>query len=95
MSIWGCFNSSDSRSQQSSTVSEGRVQLVVPRDVSPKCLRLAGWLRRLTVSRSQLPDVVRYVERQREHHRLQAFQEEYRALLDRHGIDYDERYLWG
>jgi putative transposase len=48
-----------------------------------------------TVSKSQLPDVVRYVERQREHHRLQTFQEEYRALLDRHGIDYDERYLWG
>ena len=48
-----------------------------------------------TVNKSQLPDVVRYVERQREHHRLQTFQEEYRTLLDRHGIDYDERYLWG
>jgi hypothetical protein len=47
------------------------------------------------VSKSQLPDVIRYVEAQREHHRRQAFQEEYRTLLDRHGIDYDERYLWG
>ena len=33
-----------------------------------------------TVSKSQLPDVIRYVERQREHHRLQTFQEEYLAL---------------
>ena len=48
-----------------------------------------------TVSKSQLPDVLRYVEGQREHHRRQTFQEEYRALLDRHGIDYDEKYLWG
>jgi len=39
--------------------------------------------------------VIRYVEGQREHHRRQTFQEEYRALLDKHGIDYDERYLWG
>lgn len=23
-----------------------------------------------------------------------TYQEEYRALLDRHGIEYDERYLW-
>ncbi|MCI0625543.1 MAG: transposase, partial [Acidobacteria bacterium] len=46
-----------------------------------------------TVSKSQLPDVIRYLERQREHHRGQTFQEEYRALLERHGIDYDERYL--
>ena len=48
-----------------------------------------------TVSKSQLPDVIRYVEAQREHHSQQTFQEEYRALLDKHGTDYDERYLWG
>jgi putative transposase len=48
-----------------------------------------------TVSKSQLPDVIRYVEAQSERHRRQTFQREYRALLDRHGIDYDERYLWG
>jgi putative transposase len=48
-----------------------------------------------TVSKSQLPEVIRYVERQREHHRRQTFQAEYRGLLDRHGVDYDERYLWG
>ena len=48
-----------------------------------------------TVSKSQLLDVIRYVEARREHHRRQTFQEEYRALLDKHGIDYDERYPWG
>jgi REP element-mobilizing transposase RayT len=48
-----------------------------------------------TVSKSNLPEVITYVETQREHHRSKTFQEEFRALLDRHGIEYDERYLWG
>ena len=48
-----------------------------------------------TVSKSNLPEVIQYVEGQREHHRKKTFQEEYRALLDKHGVKYDERYLWG
>ena len=47
------------------------------------------------VSKSGLPEVIRYVETQRERHRARTFQEEYRALLDKHQINYDERYLWG
>lgn len=47
-----------------------------------------------TVSKSAVPDVSAYIENQREHHRVRTYQEEYRALLDRHGIEYDERYLW-
>jgi hypothetical protein len=31
---------------------------------------------------------------QREHRRLRTPQEEYRALLDRHEIQYGEQYLW-
>ena len=46
------------------------------------------------VSKSQLGEVEDYIHQQREHHRLKTFQEEYRAFLDRHGIAYDERYLW-
>ena len=47
-----------------------------------------------TVSKSNLSEVEQYVRNQREHHRVHTFQEEYRAMLDRHGIAYDERYLW-
>jgi putative transposase len=47
-----------------------------------------------TVSKSQLPDVIRYIQTQREHHRKKTFQEEYLKLLRLHGIQYDERYLW-
>jgi hypothetical protein len=48
-----------------------------------------------TVSKSNLPSVIEYIQGQREHHRTKSFQEEYRALLERHGIEFDERYIWG
>jgi putative transposase len=48
-----------------------------------------------TVSKSNIPEVVRYIQNQREHHRKKTFQEEYRELLEKHGIEYDERYIWG
>jgi REP element-mobilizing transposase RayT len=48
-----------------------------------------------TVSKSQLPDVIHYVAQQREHHKTRTFQDEYRAFLQKHGIEYDERYVWG
>ena len=47
-----------------------------------------------SVSKSNLPDVEAYIKSQREHHRVKTFQEEYRAFLEKHGIQYDERYLW-
>ena len=47
-----------------------------------------------SVSPSQLDDVLRYIETQQEHHRTSTFQEEYRELLRRHGLDFDERYVW-
>jgi hypothetical protein len=45
------------------------------------------------VSKSAVPDVSEYIENQREHHRIRTFKDEYLALLKRHGIEYDERYL--
>jgi hypothetical protein len=38
--------------------------------------------------------VKRYIENQEEHHRKMTFQDELRALLKRHGIEFDERYIW-
>ena len=46
------------------------------------------------VSQSQSAAVARYIDRQEVHHRSVSFQDEYRTLLDRHQIAYDERYLW-
>jgi REP element-mobilizing transposase RayT len=43
---------------------------------------------------SQLAELVRYIERQEEHHRRQTFQEEYRNLLRKYHLEFDERYVW-
>jgi REP-associated tyrosine transposase len=47
-----------------------------------------------SVSPSQLAAVLKYVDAQEQHHRTRTFQEEYRDLLRRHGVDFDERYVW-
>jgi REP element-mobilizing transposase RayT len=47
-----------------------------------------------TVSKSNVPEVTAYIQGQREHHRVKTFQEEYLTLLQKHEIEYDERYLW-
>jgi REP element-mobilizing transposase RayT len=47
-----------------------------------------------TVSASQVSRVRSYVSNQEAHHRMASFKDEYVALLNRHEIEYDERYLW-
>jgi putative transposase len=47
-----------------------------------------------SVSESQVVSVRDHIRTQEEHHRRQSYQDEFRALLDRHAVEYDERYLW-
>lgn len=47
-----------------------------------------------TVSRSALDDVETYIRRQAEHHRTMSFQQEFLSLLRRHGVEFDERYVF-
>ena len=47
-----------------------------------------------SVSPSQLDAVLQYLQTQEEHHRTRTFQEEYRELLRRHGIEFDEQFVW-
>ena len=46
------------------------------------------------VSRSNVDAVYRYIARQQEHHQKQTFEGEFRELLERHGVVFDERYLF-
>jgi putative transposase len=60
-------------------------------------LRKFGWQEgygAFSVSDSQVQAVTKYIRSQKEHHRKQTFQEEFVALLRKHGIEYDERFLW-
>lgn len=47
-----------------------------------------------SVSPTERSTVVTYIHRQEEHHRIYSFQEEYRELLLRYEIEFDERYVW-
>lgn len=47
-----------------------------------------------TVSPSNKDQVARYIENQVEHHQSQNFKVEYLQLIDKHGIEYDPKYLW-
>jgi REP element-mobilizing transposase RayT len=47
-----------------------------------------------SVSQSNLDDVRAYIANQDEHHRHVTFHDEYIAFLKRHGIKYDERYVF-
>ena len=62
----------------------------------PEC-RLFAWQEKygaFSVSVSQLDKLIDYIKNQQEHHRKMTFQEEFLALLKKHRIEYDERYLW-
>jgi hypothetical protein len=47
-----------------------------------------------SVSESKKPDVVRYIDNQEAHHLKITFQNEFRELCRRHGVEIDERYVW-
>lgn len=47
-----------------------------------------------SVSQSEVETVTRYIKKQKEHHRKMSFQEEYKKFLEKHHIDYDEKFLW-
>ncbi|MBS1512544.1 MAG: IS200/IS605 family transposase [Bacteroidetes bacterium] len=45
-------------------------------------------------NKSSLPNLIRYVNNQKEHHRKKTFLEEYRAFLEAFAVDYDEQYIF-
>jgi REP element-mobilizing transposase RayT len=46
-----------------------------------------------SVNPSQVEVVINYIAKQKEHHGKKNFQDEYRAILDKYAIEYDERYV--
>jgi putative transposase len=56
-----------------------------------------SWQRRygaFSVSESTSVSIRQYIKDQKEHHKRQTFEEEYKGLLLKHRIDFDEKYLW-
>ena len=44
---------------------------------------------------SLLESVVKYIQNQGSYHKKVSFQQEYIALLKKHGVEYDPRYVFG
>jgi len=47
-----------------------------------------------TYSIREKETLIQYAKNQKEHHRKETFEEEFRRLLIEHGIEFDERYLF-
>ena len=47
-----------------------------------------------SLGQSQLEAVIRYIDRQMEHHQRKSYKEELLELLHKYKIEYDEKYLW-
>lgn len=61
-------------------------------------LRRFGWqdgYGAFTIGQSQVDPLLRYFRRQKEHHKKISFQDEFRALVLKYEVEFDERYVWG
>lgn len=47
-----------------------------------------------SIGESQIPGVRKYIGNQKEHHKKQTFEDEFKEMLHQAGIEFDERYLW-
>jgi putative transposase len=47
-----------------------------------------------SVSPSHAEALKHYIATQMEHHRRETFQEEFRRICEKYGVDIDERYVW-
>ena len=47
-----------------------------------------------SVSPSHIEALKRYIGDQEAHHRRESFQDEFRRLLNKYGVEFDERYVW-
>ena len=45
-------------------------------------------------SKSQVPEVIRYIAKQKEHHRKVSFREEYKLFLQKFEVEFEEKYIF-
>ena len=48
-----------------------------------------------SVSASNVGAVIKYIQNQESHHKKMAFDEEFIALLKKHGVEFDPKYVFG
>ena len=83
-----------SQAQLIEQVKKASSKWIKPLDPRYRCFFWQRGYGAFSVSPSQLDGVLAYIDTQQEHHRTRTFQEEYRELLRRHGVDFDECHVW-
>jgi REP element-mobilizing transposase RayT len=48
-----------------------------------------------SVSISRMQETISYINNQEEHHKTRSFEDEFKSFVERHSIDYDERFVLG
>lgn len=64
------------------------------RDPSLAAFAWQGGYGAFSVSESALDKTQEYITHQEAHHKKQTFQDEYREFLRKHGMEWDERFVW-
>jgi REP-associated tyrosine transposase len=47
-----------------------------------------------SIGQSNVEELKRYISKQKEHHRRRSFQDEFRSLCKKYGVEIHERYVW-
>ena len=47
-----------------------------------------------SISPSHVGGLVKYIANQKEHHKCESFQDEFRRLCGKYKVEFDERYVW-
>ncbi|MCC5941827.1 MAG: IS200/IS605 family transposase [Balneolaceae bacterium] len=61
------------------------------------CKRKFAWqtgFGAFSYSKSHIPNVIRYIKNQDKHHKSNSFLDEYKLLLKKFEVDYDDRYIF-
>lgn len=64
------------------------------KEFCPKAFNWQGGFGAFSYSHSGFSTVIRYIERQKEHHKKKTFRSEYKALLDQFEIEYKDDFLF-
>jgi putative transposase len=60
----------------------------------PGCFAWQEGYGAFSYSKSQLQDVIRYIQQQEEHHKKLTFREEYQAFLTAFEVEFDQRFIF-
>ncbi|HZS48546.1 MAG TPA: IS200/IS605 family transposase [Blastocatellia bacterium] len=64
------------------------------KDESLKNFHWQGGYGVFSIGESNVPALKRYIANQKDHHKRTSYQDEFRSLLRKYKVSYDERYVW-